>query len=227
MPVKAVLFDMDGVLLNSEPLHDDTNLEILRDLGVEADRSITDPYVGRTSEALWGDLRERFQLGLSIEELMDRQWETNIRALPHSGIGPSAGLDDLLQYLKEHHIRATVASSSRGTFVASVLEHLQIRDFMEGYTCGEEVEHSKPAPDIFLLAAEKMHVSPSECMVIEDSSAGVRAGKAAGMFTVGYANPTSEGQDVSVADVVVHHLADVRRILDEKNSAESNTGIFA
>jgi len=208
---------MDGVLLNSEPLHDETNLKILSDLGVEADSSVTDPYVGRTSEALWKALRERFQLEMSIEDLMDRQWDTNIRNLPESGIGPSDGLCELLQYLRDNHLRATVASSSRGAFVEAVLDYLGISSFFEGYTCGEEIKNSKPAPDIFLLAAKKMGVLPSECLVIEDSSAGVRAGKAAGMFTIGYVNPTSEGQDVSSADITVSNLADVRRILAEKD----------
>jgi len=213
MPIKAVLFDMDGVLLNSEPLHDETNLKILSDLGVEADSSVTDPYVGRTSEALWKALKERFQLEMSIEDLMDRQWDTNIRNLPESGIGPSDGLCELLQYLRDNHFRATVASSSRGVFVEAVLDYLGISSFFEGYTCGEEINNSKPAPDIFLLAAKKMNVLPSECLVIEDSSAGVRAGKAAGMVTIGYVNPTSEGQDVSSADITVSNLADVCRIL--------------
>lgn len=218
MSIKAVIFDMDGVLLNSEPLHDAANLQILRDAGIEADSSVTDPYVGRTSETMWGALKEQLQLTASVDSLVERQWEDVIRALPDSGIEASEGLHELLAYIEDHSIRATIASSSHGAFVEAVLSHLDIEPFFEGYTCGEEIIHSKPAPEIFLLAADKLGVSPSECLVIEDSSAGVRAGKAAGMFTVGYENPTSVGQDVSVADVTVKHLSDVRHILAKKNA---------
>jgi beta-phosphoglucomutase-like phosphatase (HAD superfamily) len=226
MPIKAVLFDMDGVLLDSEPLHDAINLQILRELGVEADSSVTDPFVGRTSEALWGALKEQLLLSESIEVLTERQWAYVIRALPDSGIEASEGLHDLLTYIEEHSIRATIASSSRGAFVEAVLEHLGIARYFEGYTCGVDIVHSKPAPDIFLLAAEKLGVLPSECLVIEDSSAGVRAGKAAGMYTVGYVNPTSEGQDVSAADVMVVNLADVRHIIAQKNAFEDKECAF-
>jgi beta-phosphoglucomutase-like phosphatase (HAD superfamily) len=90
---------------------------------------------------------------------------------------------------------------------------------MEGYTCGEEVRKSKPEPDIFLLAAQKLGVRPEECVVIEDSTAGVRAGLAAGMFTIGYLNPTSDGQDVTPADQVVKHLADAVQVIRERMDA--------
>lgn len=213
MTVKAVLFDMDGVLLDSEPFHDETNLVLLRKYGVEADKSVTNPYIGRTSLELWMALKERFHLPATVEELIEEQWATNIRNLPSSGIGRSEGLDALLAFLSENGIRSTVASSSRRGFVEVVLDHLKLSSYMEGYTCGEEVKKSKPEPDIFLLAAGKLGVLPEECVVIEDSTAGVRAGLAAGMFTIGYINPTSDGQDVTPADQVVRHLADAVAVI--------------
>ncbi len=216
MTVKAVLFDMDGVLLDSEPFHDETNLVLLRKYGVDADKSVTNPYIGRTSVELWTALKERFHLPVTVEELIEEQWATNIRNLPSSGIGRSEGLDSLLAFLSENGIRSTVASSSRRGFVEVVLEHLKLESYMEGYTCGEEVKKSKPEPDIFLLAAQKLGVRPEECVVIEDSTAGVRAGLAAGMFTIGYLNPTSDGQDVTPADQVVKHLADAVQVIRER-----------
>ncbi len=211
--IRAVLFDMDGVLLDSEPFHDEVNLLILSRFGIEADKSVTNPFVGRTSEALWSALGPRFHIPLSVEELIDLQWSTLLEKLPDSELVPSKGLLPLLDDLERKQIRSTVASSSRGAFVEAALRHLGIWERMEGYTCGQEIEHGKPAPDIFLLAAQKLGVSAKECMVIEDSTAGVEAGIAAGMLTVGYRNPTSDGQDVSAADYVVEDLYDVIGIL--------------
>lgn len=217
MTIKAVLFDMDGVLLDSEPLHEVINSEIYRELGIVVDDKLVSDFVGRTSNDRWKKIIERFGLDRTVEELNDWQWTALINALPASGLGPSSGLDKLTAYLRENNIRATVASASKESFVEAVIDHLDLRSIMTGATTGDEVTHCKPAPDIFLLAAEKLGADPSECMVIEDSSAGVRAGKAAGMYTVGYENPTSPGQDVSVADVTVDNLADVVEILSKLN----------
>ncbi len=217
MSVKAVLFDMDGVLLDSEPLHDKINEDIYAALGINIDKSTVNEFIGRVSSERWTTLKERYSLKPSVDELNDWQWRDLVAALPDSGVGPSAGLDILLGFLREEKIRATIASSSRRAFVEAVIDHLELRDHMSGYTCGEESARCKPAPDIFLLAARKLGVDPRECLVIEDSCAGVRAAKAAGMYTVGYINPTSEGQDLSEADVTVDKLQDVCRILSELN----------
>ena len=215
MHISAVLFDMDGVLLDSEPLHHKVNSIIYQSLDIHVDQSIINEFVGRTSTDRWTSIKDRFQLSESVEELSTRQWEDLVTALPASGVGPSDGLYKLLCFLKQKKIRASIASSSKRSFVEAVMDHLGIREDMEGYTCADEVTNCKPEPDIFLLAAEKMGVTPLQCMVIEDSSAGVSAAKAAGMFTVGYDNPTSEGQDLSQADIRVNHLADICGILLE------------
>ncbi|MBN1775086.1 MAG: HAD family phosphatase [Clostridiales bacterium] len=215
--IEAVIFDMDGVLLDSEPLHDQTNLEILAAYGVNADKTVTNPYVGRASEALWDAMIERFKLPAKPEELIARQWEMVIRHLPESGICESDGLTELLDHIARKGLRATVASSSKVGFVRAVFDHLKLWDRMEGFTGGDEVKHGKPSPDIYRKAAEKIGVSPRNCLAVEDSTAGVLSAKAAGMITVGYVNPTSEGQDISAADRVVGDLREIRDIIDELN----------
>lgn len=213
MPIRAVLFDMDGVLLDSEPLHVKINSGIYRELGIVVDDMLVSEFVGRTSTDRWTRIINKFNLKNTADELSDRQWSRLIEELESSGIGPSAGLYVLLAFLREAGIRSAIASASRGVFVEAVIDYLNLRDDMEGSATGDEVMNCKPAPDIFLLAAEKLGVAPSDCMVIEDSSAGVAAGKAAGMYVVGYFNPTSPGQDLSMADVAVDNLADVCGVL--------------
>jgi beta-phosphoglucomutase len=217
MSVSVVLFDMDGVRVDSEPFHDKVNEDIYKTLGIVVDKADVNEFIGRTSNHRWTSLKERYHLNQTVDALNDWQWKALVEQLPDSGIGPSDGLDTLLAFLKQNNIRASVASSSRSTFVEAVMDHLDLHKDMEGYTCGDEVENCKPAPDIFLLAAHKMDVDPSLCLVIEDSAAGVSAAKAAGMYAVGYDNPTSEGQDLSQADVTVKNLADICGILSALN----------
>jgi HAD superfamily hydrolase (TIGR01509 family) len=216
---------MDGVLLDSEPLHDEVNLEILNSYGVHADKSITNPFIGRTSEALWSAMIEQFQLPEKPDALIARQWELVISYLPDSGIIESEGLSELLSDLAMKGICTAVASSSRIGFIQAVFDHLKLWNRMESFTGGEEVEHGKPAPDIYLKAAEKIGVLPQYCLAVEDSTAGVLSAKAAGMFTVGYKNPTSEGQDVSAADLTVTSLREISGILDDLNRGEHNRSL--
>lgn len=217
MPITVVLFDMDGVLLDSEPFHDKVNEDIYKVLGITVDKADVIEFIGRTSNHRWTCLKERFNLDRTVDELNDWQWKALVEELPDSGVGASDGLDILLAFLKKNNVRASIASSSRNIFVEAVMDHLNLHEAMEGYTCGDEVANCKPAPDIFLLAARKMGVDPEQCLVIEDSAAGVSAAKAAGMYAVGYDNPTSEGQDLSLADVTVKNLADIRGILSAIN----------
>lgn len=217
--IQAVIFDMDGVLLDSEPLHDKVNLEILRNYGIEADKSVTNPFIGRTSEALWSAMIEQFQLPESPDILIARQWDLVISYLPDSGIKESEGLSELLENLAGKGIRTAVASSSRIGFIRAVFDHLKLWTRMESFTGGDEVEHGKPAPDIYLKSVEKIGVPPRNCLAVEDSTAGVLSAKAAGMFTVGYHNPTSDGQDVSAADRTVGSLREISGIIDELSRA--------
>ncbi len=217
MTIHAVLFDMDGVLLDSEPLHSQINNVIYKSLGIEVDAPLARGFIGRSSSERWAAIIDRFHLSQSVDELNDLQWRLLIDALFISEIRPSKGLKKLLSFLKENNCQSTIASSSKAIFVEAVMDYLDIRSDMDGYTSGDEVKKAKPEPDIFLLAANKLGVAPVECLVIEDSSAGVSAGKSAGMYVIGYENPTSPGQDLSKADATVRNLSDICGILSKLN----------
>lgn len=108
-----------------------------------------------------------------------------------------------------------LASSSPMYYIRAVLAKLGIEGCFQAVASGEEVPRSKPSPDVFLLAAERLGVQPCDCLVIEDSAHGVRAAGAAGMRSVGYVNPTSGQQDLSGADIILHsfHQAELYRFL--------------
>ena len=120
-----------------------------------------------------------------------------------------------MEFCHKKGIRVAVASSSRQDFMEAVFDHLDLWKYVEVFASGSEVENGKPMPDIFLLAATRLDVDPERCLVVEDSTAGVQAGRMAGMYTIGYDNPTSGGQNVNAADVVVKSLGEIPKIIEQ------------
>lgn len=218
--ISAVIFDMDGVLFDSEPYHDQTTTSILESYGVKNAYEAIRPYVGRTSEDMWADLKAKYGIKASVEDLTELQWKKNVAGLKDSGLERSEGLTELLNYCHENGIKIAVASSSRQDFVEAVFDHLNLWQYVEVFASGFEVEHGKPMPDIFLLAATRLDIDPERCLVVEDSTAGVQAGRMAGMYTIGYDNPTSGGQNVNAADVVVKSLSEIQPIIEKLSTVK-------
>lgn len=213
--LKAVLFDMDGVLLDSEPLHDKIAILVLQKFGIEANHDILNKYVGSSSKVMWEDLVVRFSLPSTSEELLDLYWKTIIDELKISGIQASEGILVLLENLRASKIVTAVASSSRRDFILAVMDYIGIAGYMDEIVDGFSIKNGKPAPDIYLEAARRLGVKSDECLVIEDSTNGINAGKNAGTKVVGYDNPTSLGQSMERADYVVKRLVQVVDIIQE------------
>ncbi|MBR5418428.1 MAG: HAD-IA family hydrolase [Clostridiales bacterium] len=213
--ISAVIFDMDGVLLDSEPYHDQTTTSILESYGAKGAYEAIRPYVGRSPEDMWAAMKIKYDIPASVEDLVELQWKKNVSGLAESGLERSEGLSELLEFCHSKGIRVAVASSSRQDFMEAVFDHLDLWKYVEVFASGAEVENGKPMPDIFLLAATRLDVDPERCLVVEDSTAGVQAGRMAGMYTVGYDNPTSGGQNVNAADVVVKSLGEIPKIIEQ------------
>ncbi len=213
--ISAVIFDMDGVLFDSEPYHDQTTTSILESYGAKGAYEAIRPYVGRSPEDMWAAMKTKYDISASVEDLVELQWKKNIAGLKDSGLERSEGLSELLEFCHNKGIRVAVASSSRQDFMEAVFDHLDLWKYVEVFASGSEVENGKPMPDIFLLAATRLDIDPERCLVVEDSTAGVQAGRMAGMYTIGYDNPTSGGQNVNAADVVVKSLAEIPKIIEQ------------
>ncbi|MBO4747539.1 MAG: HAD-IA family hydrolase [Clostridiales bacterium] len=213
--ISAVIFDMDGVLLDSEPYHDQTTTSILESYGAKGAYEAIRPFVGRSPEDMWAAMKIKYDIPASVEDLVELQWKKNVSGLSDSGLERSEGLSELLEFCHKKGIRVAVASSSRQDFMEAVFDHLDLWKYVEVFASGSEVENGKPMPDIFLLAATRLDVDPERCLVVEDSTAGVQAGRMAGMYTIGYDNPTSGGQNVNAADVVVKSLGEIPKIIEQ------------
>ncbi len=216
MRLKSVIFDMDGVLVDTEPIYVAINRGIFKRLGVEISVEHHLSYVGNSAVRMWGEIKRDFGLVHSVEELIRDEKRAQLdRFEGLKSIPPIPGIRDLIDRLRTEGIPFAVASSSPPELIELILGKAELDQFFEVTVSGDDVEKGKPAPDIFLLAAKRLSVDPESCLVIEDSPHGVRGANAAGMITCGFLNPNSGNQDLSDADFTVDHFYgnDLKRIL--------------
>jgi len=199
---QTVIFDMDGVLTDSEPLHVQAEKETFASFGVTLKPSDLYRYMGRTPRILIQGIIEQYGLNIHADALYPRHSE-RLRNLYRSRAEPIPGALEFLRRCLRQGLKLGLASSSEMNLIRIVLQKFQLKDSFHAVTSGDEVGRVKPDPDIFLLTAKKLNCPPKRCAVIEDSGAGVRAAKAAGMFCVGFKGINSPEQDLSPADIQV------------------------
>lgn len=207
--LEAVIFDMDGVIIDSEPVHFEINQEIFRRLGISIPGDIYYTFVGISNTKMWTIIKENFNLSQTVPELLKTHLNVGLEYLKEYKNGPIPGVVELLEELKTVGIPAGIASSSPAETIKLVTEILGVSRYFSVLASGEEVKNGKPAPDVFLRTAELLKAGPENCVVIEDSKNGVRAAKAAGMKCVGFQNVNSGNQDLTGADLIISSMEDL------------------
>lgn len=184
MSIRAFIFDMDGLLFDTENLFLTYADATKKELGYSIPRKLHIESIGRTFAdtklIFLNHLGRDFPMNDFMQQTKDRVYEH----IDRYGMPVKPGAVELLEELKARGIRTVVASSSAYWMIEKNLAAAQMTAYFDLIVSGEEVENGKPAPDIFLLAAERAGVTPEECVVLEDSNNGALAGCAAGMLTV-------------------------------------------
>ncbi len=207
MEARAVLFDFDGLIVDTE------TPEYLAWRAVYARRGLQFPLalwlrnVGRNDRPF--DPLGPLQGGPEGADAVRAEWRVTYATLEPAYMVPLPGVLPLLRLLGEHGWRAAIGSSSKRGRIIAMLERLGLAGRFTAVAGGDEVPRAKPAPDVYLLAAERVAVPPSRCTVLEDSENGVRAAKAAGMRCIAVPSVLTRSLDFSDADLVVDHLAAV------------------
>ncbi len=205
MPVAGhVVFDMDGVIVDSEPLHERANVELAAALGATYDARLAGAMMGRRVRDLTDALAR--EVGLPPDEVFARR-ETVFWRLLSDGLEPMPGLHEAIARLAAAGLPLAVASSGTRAYVEHTLGSLGVRPAFSAVVSGEDVVHGKPDPEIYLRAAERLAAGPADCVAIEDATHGIAAARAAGMRTVAVRHPLNAALDLSAADAVADDLA--------------------
>jgi HAD superfamily hydrolase (TIGR01509 family) len=207
MPDKVVIFDMDGVIIDSEPAYLEMNKRLFSDFAIDMDEENYKALVGLPSLPMWKMLKEKYKLKNDITDFMDMERRRMLEILDSEVISkPIDGVENLMQMLKGNHIRLSVASSSARDNINFVLKKLKLEHYFDYTVSGEDVAHGKPAPDIFLNVADNLNCDPENCFVIEDSKNGIIAANAAGMFSIGFTNNRMNSQNLCDADLILDNF---------------------
>ncbi|HKL78903.1 MAG TPA: HAD family phosphatase, partial [Mobilitalea sp.] len=207
--LKAVIFDMDGVIIDSEPMHALAAIMALKQYNVELTLDYCYSFIGSTNFYMCQKIIEDYHMDATAEELHQANMDMKEKLLAQRGYSTIPHVLELMKDLHEHGMKLIIASSSPSATIEYVMDTLAIKQYFEGYISGMDIELPKPAPDIFLKAASSLGVSPDECLVIEDSPNGVNAAYAAGITCIGFTNPSSGKQNLKNAYLLLEGFDEV------------------
>jgi HAD superfamily hydrolase (TIGR01509 family) len=199
-----VVFDLDGVVVDSEPTHERANAEYLASLGGTLDPALVEAMMGRRVRDLTDAVAR--QAGVPPDEVFAGREAVFWRLLAEQALAPMPGLRPALARLATAGLPLAVASSGTRAYVEHVLDRLGVAGAFAAVVSGEEVAEGKPAPDVYLLAAERLGADPAGCVAVEDAPHGIAAARAAGMRVVAVPHTRTRALDLSQADVVVDDL---------------------
>lgn len=198
---------MDGVIIDSEPLHEQAQKKFCKDLGFDLSKEEKQSFIGTSSKNMWQQLKERYQLSMSVPELCRLNLEAYFQVLDDAQPQPIEGVASLIANLYAEKVQLVLASSSERESIEKVLGLFGFEKYFSHSVSGAELTHSKPHPEIFQKALRLSKTKPEEAVVIEDSTNGLKAANAAGVYAFGYDNPNSPGQNMQLADAVIRTFA--------------------
>ena len=205
--LEAVLFDMDGVIIDSEPLWSEAEKQLLARRNLRYSPELKEVLIGRDSREAVSLLMAYYNLSERLDEIIEERNQL-ITGLFREFLQPITSALGLVRSVRDSAIKTALASSSPRHLIELVLDKLKIAGLFDCILSGEKVERGKPAPDIYLRAARELGVQPSNCLVVEDAPIGVAAAKAAGMSCLAISTSASHSALV-LADLVVGDLGEV------------------
>jgi beta-phosphoglucomutase len=208
--LKAVLFDMDGVIVDTEPLHHKAYKMMFTDVGITVTDTMYRSFTGQSTRGICEFLCKHFNLTLDpiVLEKGKRAHFTKL-FFEDPDLKLLDGVEDLIKNYHANGLTLVVASSASMFTINNVMKRFDLNPYFKDKLSGADLKASKPHPEIFINAAKAAGVSPSECVVIEDSTNGIIAAKEANIFCIAYKSAHSKDQDYTRADLLVSDYKDI------------------
>ena len=204
MKIHAVLFDMDGVIVDTEPLHHKAYYKMFEENGIIVKEELYQSFTGQTTHHVCSQLKDIFDLKKSPEALVQtkrRYFKHYFDHDPDFDLLP--GVKDLIRFYHENGIKLILASSASRNTINWVLSRFDLDRYFMDRISGAELKASKPHPEIFMKAAQMAGESLENCIVIEDSTNGIKAARSAGIYCIAYRSLHSKNQDYTLADRLI------------------------
>lgn len=206
--MQAIIFDMDGLMIDTETIYFQTDRELAKSFGKTVSDETLWKMMGRKPAESYTIYREALGLDKTVEELLEIRYETVEKKLL-TEIRPMPGLFNILGEFKGK-MKMAIATGSPEKFLEITLNKLELRQYFDATQPSDEIVNGKPNPEIYLKVIEKLDLKPENCIVIEDSSNGARAGKNAGCYTIAVPSEYTYKQDFSSVDYIAEDLNDAK-----------------
>lgn len=216
---EAVIFDMDGLMFDTERLGNQIWKKVAKELHIDAPSDMFLRVIGRTKADGKKIMKETIGKEFDYEKVKDKRMEYYYKYIEEHGTPIKKGLIELLDYLDKNNIKKAIASSSYIDVVSFLLKNANIVDRFNVIITGDEVKNGKPNPEIFIKASSKLKIEPSKCLVLEDSNPGIKSANLAGMESIlipDLLKPTEESRKLVLKEC--SSLLDVIEILEQENS---------
>ena len=212
--LKAIIFDMDGVIIDSEPIHTEIAIAVMRDFGGNPTyEEINDDFIGTTNREMWETLKERHKMDATVDQLLERHREYKMKRFFEEPVPAIDGIESLIRQARSRGLKIALATSSPKYFAEHILRSAGLFEYFDSLVTADDISRGKPDPEIYLKAAQALDLDPASCIALEDAFLGIKSAKDAGMRVIAYRNPNSGNQDTRQADFVVSSIKDIK--LDE------------
>ncbi len=202
--LKAVIFDMDGVIIDSEPMHHQAYHNMFDEVGIEVPKSLYESFTGQSTLNICKRLCDHFNLSQPPETLVALKRKHYKQFFDkNSSLGLIEGVFDLIKNYHDNGLTLVLASSAAMSSINMIFDRFELNPYFKEKLSGADLKQSKPHPEIFEKAAKASGFKKNECLVIEDSTNGIQAAKSAGIYCIGYDSFHSKNQDYTKADMVI------------------------